>query len=94
MFFDPWYFIILAPALLLGLWAQMRVKSAFAKAEHVPAPLSGAAAARHVLDSAGQRRDIAAEAIKLRDQSAHDAWGDRVALRAVRCVARQPILLI
>ena len=56
MFFDPWYFIILAPALLLGLWAQVRVKSAFAKAEHVPAPLSGAAAARHVLDSAGLQR--------------------------------------
>jgi Zn-dependent membrane protease YugP len=55
MFFglDPLYFIILAPALLLGLWAQARVKSAFAKAEHEPAPLSGAAAARHVLDSAG-----------------------------------------
>src|SRR5262245_26475729 len=53
MFFDPWYFIILAPALLLGLWAQMRVKSAFAAAEQIPTPLSGAAAARHVLDSAG-----------------------------------------
>ena len=53
MFFDPMSFIILAPALLLGLWAQMRVKSAVANAEHVPEPLSGAAAARHVLDSAG-----------------------------------------
>ena len=26
---DPVYWIMLAPALLLGLWAQMRVKSAF-----------------------------------------------------------------
>jgi Zn-dependent membrane protease YugP len=51
--FNLTYLIFLAPALLLGLWAQMRVKSAFARAEQVPAPLSGAAAARHVLDSAG-----------------------------------------
>jgi Zn-dependent membrane protease YugP len=53
MFFDPRYFIILAPALLLGLWAQAKVRSTFAEAERVRAPLSGAAAARHVLDSAG-----------------------------------------
>jgi Zn-dependent membrane protease YugP len=51
--FDPVYWFFLAPALLLGLWAQARVRSAFAEAERVRAPLSGAAAARHVLDSAG-----------------------------------------
>jgi len=50
---DPRYWIMLAPALLLGLWAQMRVRSAFARASQEPAPLTGAAAARHVLDSAG-----------------------------------------
>lgn len=50
---DPFYWLMLAPALLLGLWAQMRVKSAFARAAEEPAPMSGAAAARHVLDSAG-----------------------------------------
>jgi uncharacterized protein len=50
---DPLYWLMLAPALLLGLWAQMRVRSTFAQASQVPAPLSGAAAARHVLDSAG-----------------------------------------
>jgi Zn-dependent membrane protease YugP len=44
---------MLAPALILGLWAQARVRSTFAEAEHVPAPISGAGAARHVLDSAG-----------------------------------------
>jgi uncharacterized protein len=49
------YFLYLAPAILLGLWAQMRVKSAFAQAEREPAPLSGAAAARAILDSAGLR---------------------------------------
>jgi uncharacterized protein len=53
MFFDPMYFVVLAPALLLGLWAQAKVRSTFAEAERVRAPLSGAAAARHVLDSAG-----------------------------------------
>jgi Zn-dependent membrane protease YugP len=51
--FDPVYWIFLAPALLLGLWAQARVRSAFSEAERVRAPLSGAAAARYVLDSAG-----------------------------------------
>jgi Zn-dependent membrane protease YugP len=51
--FDLSYFIFLAPALLLGLWAQMRVKSAFAAAAQERAPLSGAAAARAILDSAG-----------------------------------------
>ncbi|MGE3637061.1 MAG: zinc metallopeptidase [Pirellulales bacterium] len=53
MFFDPIYFVFLAPALLLGLWAQMRVRSSFAEASQVRAPLSGAAAARAILDSAG-----------------------------------------
>jgi Zn-dependent membrane protease YugP len=53
VYFDPYYLLAIAPALLLGMWAQARVRSAFAQAERVPAPLSGAAAARHVLDSAG-----------------------------------------
>jgi Zn-dependent membrane protease YugP len=59
MFFDPVYFIYIAPALLLMFWAQMRVKSTFAAAMKVPTSLSGAAAARHILDSAGlQNVDI------------------------------------
>lgn len=53
MMFDPLYFILVAPALLLALWAQARVRSAYAQAQQMPAPLSGAAAARHVLDQAG-----------------------------------------
>jgi Zn-dependent membrane protease YugP len=56
MFFGPGYFELLiwtAPAMLLMLWAQMRVKSTFAAAQKVPTPLSGAAAARHILDSDG-----------------------------------------
>ena len=53
LIFDPMYFVAIAPALLLAAWAQWRVKSAFAAAAVEPAPLSGAAAARHILDSAG-----------------------------------------
>jgi uncharacterized protein len=53
MFFDPKYFLFVGPALLLALWAQMRVKMAYASAQQQPASLSGAAAARHILNSAG-----------------------------------------
>jgi len=42
-----------SPAMLLAFWAQRRVKSAFAEAQKIPASLSGAAAARHLLDAAG-----------------------------------------
>lgn len=52
-YFDPLYFLMIAPAFALGLYAQWRVKSAYAKANQQPASLSGAAAARHVLDEAG-----------------------------------------
>jgi Zn-dependent membrane protease YugP len=51
--FNPTYWLFIAPALLLGLWAQFRVRSTYARAQQEPAPLSGAAAARHILDSAG-----------------------------------------
>jgi hypothetical protein len=47
------YLIYMVPPMLLMFWAQMRVKAAYATAQQMPAPLSGAAAARHVLDSAG-----------------------------------------
>lgn len=51
--FDPAYMIAIAPAMLLAMWAQWRVHATFAAASQEPAPLSGAAAARHILDSAG-----------------------------------------
>lgn len=53
MFIDPLYFVCIAPALLLAGWAQWKVHSTFKAAAREPAPLSGAAAARHILDSAG-----------------------------------------
>ncbi|NLY02242.1 MAG: zinc metallopeptidase [Rhodopirellula sp.] len=51
--FDPLFWLMIGPAFLLGLWAQMKVKTSYASAQRMAAPLSGAAAARHVLDSAG-----------------------------------------
>jgi Zn-dependent membrane protease YugP len=53
IFFDPWYYVILSPALLLMMWAQWRIRSAYAQAMQVPTQLSGAQAARKILDSAG-----------------------------------------
>ncbi|MBI2815436.1 MAG: zinc metallopeptidase [Acidobacteria bacterium] len=55
MFFDPLYFIVLAPGLLLSLWASFRVKSAFKKYSQVRSArgLSGAEAAEEMLRYAG-----------------------------------------
>jgi uncharacterized protein len=53
MIFDPMYFLYLSPAILLAAWAQYRVSSAYSQAQKLAAPLSGAAAARHILNSAG-----------------------------------------
>lgn len=53
MFFDFQYLLIISPALVLMLWAQWRVKSAFSRGMQLQAPLSGAAAARYILDQAG-----------------------------------------
>ena len=55
MIFDFRLLIFIAPALLLGLYAQWRVKHTFRQAHQQPARLSGAAAARHILDEAGLR---------------------------------------
>jgi len=55
LYFDINYLLFVGPAFLLALWAQYRVKSTYHEAQRMPAPLSGAAAARHILDSAGLR---------------------------------------
>jgi Zn-dependent membrane protease YugP len=54
-YFDPLYFIILAPALVLSLWATIKVKSTFRKFNRVPAAarVSGAEAARMLLQRNG-----------------------------------------
>lgn len=62
MIFDPLYFVAIAPAVLLAMWAQWRVRASFAAASQEPAPLTGAAAARYILDSAGAT-DVEIEAV-------------------------------
>jgi hypothetical protein len=52
-YFDPLHILMILPAVLLALWAQLRVKATFHAAQQMPSSLSGAAAARHILDSAG-----------------------------------------
>jgi Zn-dependent membrane protease YugP len=55
VYLSPLYLILSLPALLLGLWAQWRVKSAYGKYSRVPAAsgMSGAQAARKILDANG-----------------------------------------
>jgi uncharacterized protein len=52
---DLMYFVFLAPGMLLALWAQYRVKSAYAEASRIPSEsgYSGAAAAQAVMHQAG-----------------------------------------
>jgi Zn-dependent membrane protease YugP len=60
--FDPMYFVFLAPAFLLMMVAQFWVKRAYANGMQIPARLSGAAAARYILDEAGCQ-DVAIEEV-------------------------------
>jgi len=55
VFFDPLYFIFALPALILGLYAQFKVKSAFSKYSRVrnTTGVTGAQAARRILDANG-----------------------------------------
>ena len=57
MFFDPVYFLFLAPALALSLWASFKTKRNFTKYSKVPVAtgLTGAEAAQRLLDGAGIR---------------------------------------
>lgn len=62
MFFDPLYLLLLAPGLILSMWASFRVKSTFAKYSHVPSSrgFSGAEAARELI----RRRGIAGVSVE------------------------------
>ena len=53
--FDPMYLAFLAPGILLALWAQLRVQSAYQEASRIPARsgLTGAQAADALLRRAG-----------------------------------------
>ncbi len=54
-YFDPYYFIVIGPFLLLSIWAASRVKGTFAKYNETPirSGMSGADAARVILQAAG-----------------------------------------
>ncbi len=64
-FIDPSYFIFVGPAILLALWAQWRVKSAYAQAKTRPAQsgLTGAQTAQRILDQNGIR-DVKIEPVR------------------------------
>ena len=53
--FDPLYFIMILPALLLALWAQSKVKSAYAKYSRIgnSSNMTGAEAAAEMLEGVG-----------------------------------------
>lgn len=65
IFFDPMYFVYVGPAILLALWAQFRVKSAFATASQYASRsgLTGAEAAQRILNSHGIT-DVAIEPVR------------------------------
>ena len=52
-FFDPTYLLFMIPGLVLSLWASARTKRAFKKYGKVRARMTGAQAARQMLDQAG-----------------------------------------
>lgn len=64
-FFDPMYLLFALPGLILALYAQMKVQSAYAKWLQIPnrRGLSGVDAARYLL-SAGQLGDIGIQGIQ------------------------------
>jgi len=55
MYFDPLYFVFALPPMLLGLWAQFKVKSAFKKYSQVPTQsgVNGSQAAQRILERGG-----------------------------------------
>jgi Zn-dependent membrane protease YugP len=57
MFFDPVYLLFVAPAILLGIFAQWKVMSAYREASRIPvrSGVSGAETAAAILQSAGVR---------------------------------------
>jgi Zn-dependent membrane protease YugP len=53
--FNPLYWLFALPGLLIGIWAQIKLSSAYGKYSQVPVDsgLTGAQAARKILDQAG-----------------------------------------
>jgi Zn-dependent membrane protease YugP len=57
LYFDPLYFVIVGPAMLLAFWAQLRVKGAYKKWSKVQSQsgMTGAEAAQRMLEGGGVR---------------------------------------
>ena len=55
MMYDPMYWLFALPGLLIGMWAQIKLSSAYGKYSRVglSSGISGAEAAREILDRAG-----------------------------------------
>jgi Zn-dependent membrane protease YugP len=72
MYFDPVYFLFLAPALVFSLWASSSVKRNFNKYSRVPAAsgLTGAEAAQRLLAGEGLH-DVRVERSKMGQLSDH-----------------------
>jgi Zn-dependent membrane protease YugP len=72
MFLDPMYLLFIAPALVLSLWASASVRRNFKRYSRVPVAtgLSGAEAARRLLDGAGLS-DVSIERSKFGQLSDH-----------------------
>ena len=65
MIFNPMYFVFVGPAILLAIWAQWKVKSAYARAsKYQPrSGLSGAETAQRILNNYGIN-DVAIEPVR------------------------------
>jgi Zn-dependent membrane protease YugP len=65
MFFDPLYLLMIGVGMVLSLWAQYRVKSAFTRYSRVPtrSGMTGADVARHIL-SANQISGVRIEPVR------------------------------
>ena len=72
-YFDPLFFLFAIPPLILGLWAQSRVRSAFNKYSKVPTStrMNGAQAARRILDGHGMQH-VAVERVQGRLSDHYD----------------------
>lgn len=90
-YFDPMYLVFVLPAFLLGLWAQFKVKGAYAKYLRVPNQrgLTGLAAAQIILPREGLT-DVSIEGTPGELTDHYDPRSKTLRLSAA--VARQPSL--
>ena len=67
--FDYWYLVLVLPALLVSLWAQLKVKSTFNKfsRRYVASGMTGADASRYIQQANGIRTGLEAVAGSLSD---------------------------